>query len=181
MTFGTVLGYMSMATDVYRSVLRAIDCLPVRALLTVGKKFDRSMLGPIPANVRVEDWVDQADVLPHADVVMCHGGSGTAYGAMAAGVPVVVAPLFADQFDNGRRIAEAGAGLVVEPPPHGTGGVRRVIAEEDAPRLAQGIETVLSTISYRAQAQRIAREMAAAPTVDEVLDALMTGAVKRSS
>ena len=28
-TFGTVLGYMLMATDVYRSTLRAIDCLPV--------------------------------------------------------------------------------------------------------------------------------------------------------
>jgi UDP:flavonoid glycosyltransferase YjiC (YdhE family) len=180
-TFGTVLGYMSMAAGVYRSALRAIDGLPVRALLTVGRKFDRSTLGPIPANVRVEDWVDQADVLPHADVVVCHGGSGTAFGAMAAGVPVVVVPLFADQFDNGSRIAEAGAGLVVHPPAHNTGGVRRVIAQEDAPRLAQGIGTVLSTISYRRQARRIAREIAEAPTVDEVLDALMSGGVQRTS
>ena len=180
-TFGTVLGYMSMAAGVYRSALRAIDGLPVRALLTVGRQFDRSTLGPIPANVRVEEWVDQADVLPHADVVVCHGGSGTAFGAMAAGVPVVAVPLFADQFDNGRRIAEAGAGLVVEPPDHNTGHVRRVIAESDAPRLAQAIETVLSGISYRAQARRIAREIASAPTVDEVLDALMSGAVKGTS
>ena len=143
-------------------------------------KFDRSMFGPIPANVRVEDWVDQADVLPHADVVMCHGGWGTAFGAMAAGVPVVVAPLFADQFDNGRRIAEAGAGLVVEPRPHGTGGVRRVIAEEDAPRLAQGIERC-SARSHTGHRPNASPEIAVAPTVDEVLDALMTSAVKRSS
>ena len=180
-SFGTVLGYMSMATGVYRSALRAIGGLPVRALLTVGRKFDRSTLGPIPANVRVEEWVDQADVLHHADVVVCHGGSGTAFGALAEGVPVVVVPLFADQFDNGRRIAEAGAGLVVEAPTNDAGDVRKVITEEDAPRLALGIETVLDSTSYRAQAQRIAREIAAAPTVDEVLDGLLSSAVEGSS
>jgi hypothetical protein len=42
-----------------------------------------------------------------------HGGSGTADGALAAGVPVVVVRLFADQFENGRRLADGGAGLVV--------------------------------------------------------------------
>ena len=31
------------------------------------------------------------------------------------GVPVVVVPLFADQFENGGRVADRGAGLVIEP------------------------------------------------------------------
>lgn len=48
----------------------------------------------------------------HANVVVCHGGSGTAFGALAAGVPLIICPLFADQSSNGQLIASAGAGLV---------------------------------------------------------------------
>ena len=40
LTFGTVLGHMSMAADVYRTALRAVDGLPVRVLLTIGRKID---------------------------------------------------------------------------------------------------------------------------------------------
>ena len=46
---------------------------------------------------------------------MCHGGSGTTLGALAAGLPLVIVPLFADQPANAKRVAEVGAGLVVEP------------------------------------------------------------------
>ena len=176
-TFGTVLGYMSVAAGVYRGALKALEKLPVRALLTVGRQFDRSTIGPVPANVHVEAWVEQAEVLGQARLVVCHGGSGTAFGAMAAGIPVVVVPLFADQFENGRRIAAAGAGLVVEPEDHGGGGPRRVIAEEDAPRIAHGIEAVLGETSYLSRARRIAVEIARAPTVDDVLGALLTGSL----
>ncbi len=172
-TFGTVLGYMSMAAGVYRAALGALGGLPVRALLTVGRQFDRSKLGPIPTNVRVEAWVEQDDVLPHTEVVVCHGGSGTTFGALGAGVPVVAVPLFADQFDNARHIAEIGAGLVVDVPPDSS-GARRAVVEDDAARLAEGIEAVLGATSYRRQAQRIAHEMAMAPTIDEVLDSVLT-------
>ena len=46
---------------------------------------------------------------------LVHGGSGSTLGALAAGVPLVVMPLFADQPQNARRVAEVGAGLAVEP------------------------------------------------------------------
>jgi UDP:flavonoid glycosyltransferase YjiC (YdhE family) len=178
MTFGTVLGYMSMAAAVYRVALRAVDGLAVRCLLTVGRRFDREALGPVPDNVHVETWVDQADVLPLADVVLCHGGSGTAFGAVGAGVPVVAVPLFADQFENGRRIAAAGAGLVVEAGP-GADGSRRPLAEDDAPRIAAGIETVLADPSFRRRARALAAEMGAAPGAGSVLGALVDGALGR--
>jgi UDP:flavonoid glycosyltransferase YjiC (YdhE family) len=173
LTFGTVLGHMSIAAGVYRTALSAIAGVPVRALLTLGRRFDRSGLGPIPANVHVEAWVDEADVLAAADLVVCHGGSGTTFGALAAGVPVVVVPLFADQFENGRRVADGGAGLVVEATRTTDAPVRRLIGEEDAPRVAAGIMSALATPSYRRSARRIAAEMASARTVDEVLADLL--------
>ena len=40
-----------------------------------------------------------------------HGGFGTTLGALLAGVPQVVVPLFADQPSNAERIAAIGAGL----------------------------------------------------------------------
>lgn len=95
MTFGTVLGYMSIASRVYRAALRAVEHVEARVLLTVGNRFDPGALGPLPSHVHVEPWVDQDRVFPEADLVVCHGGSGTAFGALAAGVPLVTVPVFA--------------------------------------------------------------------------------------
>jgi UDP:flavonoid glycosyltransferase YjiC (YdhE family) len=173
MTFGTVLGHMSIAAAVYRSALAAVEGSGARILVTVGRRFGVSELGPLPNNVHVEAWVDQTDVVNEADLVVCHGGSGTVFGALAAGVPVVVVPVFADQFENGRRVAAAGAGLIVDAAPEGCGAPRRVITETDAPRIAAAIEAALGTTSYAQQARRVARDMAATPTVDAVLDTLL--------
>jgi hypothetical protein len=174
-TFGTVLGQMSIAAGVYQTLLAAVEGMPARVLLTVGRRFDRKTLGSVPAHVHVEAWIDQPTVLEHADLVVCHGGSGTVFGALAAGVPLVVVPLFADQFENGRRIAAAGAGLVVETPSEGKGGSRRPIDLRAAPRVIHGIKAVLRDASYRCQARSIATEMAASLRAEDVLARLLGG------
>jgi UDP:flavonoid glycosyltransferase YjiC (YdhE family) len=167
MTFGTVLGYMSIAAETYRMALKAVEPTSARVLLTVGRRFDAETLGPVPENVHVEPWIDQARALEHADLVVCHGGSGTTLAALAAGVPLVMVPLFADQFENARRIAATGAGRVVEVQ-IATGGARSINAAA-APQITQGIEDVLGNVTYRDRARAIAAEMAATPTVEEVL------------
>jgi UDP:flavonoid glycosyltransferase YjiC (YdhE family) len=109
-TFGTVaagLGY-----DPYRALLDAVDGLDVPVLLTTGDDLD---LGPVPPNVRVERWVPQPEALARASLVVCHGGSGTVLGTLAAGLPLIILPLFADQLSNARTLAAAGAARVVEP------------------------------------------------------------------
>lgn len=170
LTFGTVLGHMTIAADVYRAALGAVEGLGVRVLLTVGRRFDPAVLDPLPPGVHAEQWLDQAHVLPAADLVVCHGGSGTVYGALAAGVPVVVVPVFADQFENGRRVAATGAGLVVE----ADGGSRaRVVDERDAPRIRDAIQTVLATPGYRERAQAIAAGLRTTPSADHVLGGLV--------
>lgn len=168
-SFGTVLGHMSVAGDTFRTLLRAVATVEGRVLLTVGRHVDVALLGALPGNVHVEQWVDQAEVLPHADLVVCHGGSGTTFGALAAGVPVVVVPLFADQFANGARVARTGAGVVVGAERDAS---RRPLGRDDAPRIAAAIGAVLGSARHRERARRVAAEMAAAPTPDEVLDEL---------
>jgi UDP:flavonoid glycosyltransferase YjiC (YdhE family) len=174
-TLGTVLGHMTIAGDVYRTLLDAVAGLDVRVLLTVGRRFDATSLGRVPENVHVEAWVDQGQVLDQADLVVCHGGSGTVLGALAAGVPIVGVPLFADQFENARRIAAAGAGrsVTVTAEAGPSGGARQPIGAGDAPRISDAIEAVLADPAYRERADGIAAEMAAAPRADDVLDALL--------
>ena len=173
MTFGTVLGFMSIAAETYRMALQAVERMSARVLLTVGRRFDASTLGPVPANVHVEAWIDQARVLERADLVVCHGGSGTTLAALAAGVPLVTVPLFADQFENSRRIAAIGAGRVAQTQ-ISADGVRSIDAAA-APRITAGIEDVLGDATYRDRARGIAAEMAATPTVEEVLTRLLSG------
>ena len=175
MTFGTVLPYMSIANDVFRTAIDAVAGIEVRALLTVSRGFDRSSLEPIPANVHLEAWVDHAQVLAEADLVVCHGGSGTVFGALAHGVPVLVVPLFADQFENGRRVVESGAGLNIQAEHADDMSLRGSISAHRARQIADGIKRALATASYRLQASRIAAEMAATSPVDDVLDDLLTG------
>jgi UDP:flavonoid glycosyltransferase YjiC (YdhE family) len=172
-TFGTMVGGSSVEHAVYRAALDAVGGLPIRVLLTVGRATDIRALGGIPANVHVEAWVPQSDALAAATMVLCHGGSGTTFGTLAAGLPLVIVPMFADQPANARVVASAGAGLVVEPTgePEGRVGVP---APDDALRIRQAIESVLDDDSYRQAAQGLAAEMHALPTVDELLDELQS-------
>ena len=108
-----IAGGIERFRSIYRVALNAVAELPVRALLTTGKRLGPSVLGAIPPNVHVEAWVPQRDVLPRAAALVCHGGSGTLLGGLAAGLPMVVAGVGADQPHNGRLVARAGAGLAV--------------------------------------------------------------------
>jgi UDP:flavonoid glycosyltransferase YjiC (YdhE family) len=126
----------------------------VRVLLTVGRELDPEALGRAPDNVHVEPWVPQQDVLGHAAAVVCHGGSGSTLGALSAGLPTVVVPLFADQPENARRVAEVGAGLAVTP---------------DASSIREAVRQVLEEPSYREAAQGLAAEMRAQPAVDHAV------------
>ncbi len=159
-TFGTVLGSMDGLRATYRMALDALATLPVRALLTVGDAFPLEALGAIPPNVHVERFVPQDDVLPHAAAVLCHGGSGTVLGALGAGVPVVVAPMFADQPANAARVAAVGAGIALPERAESADEVRAAIAR------------VLGEPSFRVAARAVADEMAALPPVDEAPRAL---------
>lgn len=174
-TFGSVLGHLNEARSVYRAALAAVGELPIRVLMTTGHAFSADALEPVPANTRIEPWVPQDDVFASAQVVVCHGGSGTINGALASGVALVVCPLFADQTANADAVARAGAARTVRSrrPPD---GLLATLGNEDVPAISEAITSCLCDPSYGQAAQRIARTIASAPTLDEVVGAVVRAA-----
>jgi UDP:flavonoid glycosyltransferase YjiC (YdhE family) len=154
LTFGSVAPTMDFFPDVFRGAIDAFSALPIRVLVTVGRDRDPADLGRLPANVQVERWVPQREVMPHAAAMVCHGGSGTVTLALAAGVPMAVVPLFADQPSNARRVEEIGAGIALD------GGPQAVS------RLGDAVSKLLVDPAYRANAERVAEEMRSLPSVD---------------
>jgi UDP:flavonoid glycosyltransferase YjiC (YdhE family) len=150
-TFGSEVPRTERFPALYREVLAELKDVPARVLLTVGLHRDPAALGPLPANAHVERWVDQADVLPHAAAVVCHGGSGTVRASLTAGLPLVLVPFFADQPVNAKRAEELGAGIVLE----------------SSAGLAEAVRRVLSEPGFGASAQRVAAEVQALPSVEE--------------
>lgn len=166
-TFGSETAGVPTAAPIYPVALEAVAGLPARVLLTTGAPPEELGLRSPAEHVHLERWVPQADVLMQARAVVCHGGSGTTLGALAAGVPLVVTPLFADQPHNGRRVAAAGAGVVVEP--DDPAAMRSAI---DPATLTAAIAEVLEDEGYASAARAIAAEIEELPPADAAVGVL---------
>ncbi len=172
LTFGSRMAGRPGAAGLFRSAVTAVAPLGVQALLTVGPSTDPRELAPFPENVHVETWVDQDRVLPHSALVVCHGGSGTTYAALAHGVPVGFVPMFADQPANAAAVSQACAGRVLRPEDLGPKAQGLDPSSVTADELRDLVETMLDESSYRAGALALATEMAAQPTIGDVLGTL---------
>ena len=174
-TFGSVTAAMGLFPGLYRAVLEQLAALPVRVLMTLGTQGDPEALGTLPGNVCVERWWPQADVLPHADLVLGHGGFGTTQAALVAGVPQVVLPLFAsDQFLNAARVQAVGVGRAVVAADAADLPSAAVFPDgpEATAQVGDAVREVLGDPRWRARAQALAAEVPALPTTDEVVATL---------
>jgi rhamnosyltransferase subunit B len=68
---------------------------------------------PQAANILCRRYVDLGALLPHARLLVHHGGIGTTAQALRAGIPQIVIPKAFDQPDNAMRIAALRLGGVV--------------------------------------------------------------------
>jgi MGT family glycosyltransferase len=152
-----------------RRVLAALDGLGARVLVLTGLELDPSEV-PGGPGVRVQSYVPHTAVLPHAAVVISHGGMGSLLEAFRAGVPSVCVPLGRDQSDN--AAAAAGRGAAIALPGDATSG-----------RLRAAITEALTSPVLLDGARRMARVLAAcggAPAAaDEVEQVARSAALRQ--
>ena len=135
------LVYISLGTviidrpDFYRHCIEALKTEAVDVLISCGRAFDPAKLGSLPENVRVEQYVDQMEVLARADLFITHCGMNSASEGLYMGVPELLFPLTGEQNAVARRVAEMGAGRLLTKreasfAPGILGAVREVLASE---------------------------------------------------
>jgi UDP:flavonoid glycosyltransferase YjiC (YdhE family) len=165
---------------VWDAIAGAVSDLDADVLMTIGPATDRSLFDHVPANVRIERFIPQSQVLPRTAAIICHAGFNTLVGAFRAGVPAVCLPVAADQPFNAAACATAGAGINAAN--NSTSDVRGLMF--DPTTLVPGevraaIDAVLHEPGYREASARIGEEIRHMPSAGRVAQALETRLERR--
>ena len=164
-TLGTIFNVES--GDLFARFIAAAGNLDADVVISVGPYIDPAELGPVPRHIRIESYVDHAELLPRCDAVVCHGGSGTTISALALGVPLVLVPMGADQPDNADRCAALGVGLQLD------------ALTATPSELAAAIGAVLADTRYRERAGELATECRSLPPTGHAVDLIEEVATDR--
>lgn len=127
----------SVGNDLTAAMLNTFNGLHQRVIWKFGGSLpDVNM---ISKNIRIVDWMPQNDLLAHPQVklLVYHGGINGVYEAINHGVPMVLIPLFADQFFVSTRVHDKGMGRMLRLPE---------ITEEN---FKEAVVNVLTHVSYK--------------------------------
>ncbi len=111
---GSALVYLSLG-----SLGSADVSLMERLVESLGKTPHRFIVSKGPCHNDYEladnmwgaEFLPQTTILPEVDLVITHGGNNTTVEALHFGKPMIVLPLFWDQYDNAQRMDETGFGI----------------------------------------------------------------------
>jgi len=113
-TAGEALVYVSLGSlgsadvELMNRLVATLAETPHRYVVSKGPQHELIELAP---NMTGAEFLPQPAILPHADLVITHGGNNTVTESIHFGKPMVVLPLFWDQHDNAQRMAECGFGV----------------------------------------------------------------------
>ena len=164
-TLGTVFNNPAFELPFFPAVLEGLRQEPVDLVITVGPNVDPAILGEQPASVHVARYIPQHLLLPTVDLVVSHGGFGTVLAAVEHGVPMIVAPLGADQHLNAAGVERLGIGIVID-------------EDEVRPqRVREAVRAILGDPRYRERARRLRDVAARLPPPEaavEVIESLVS-------
>jgi MGT family glycosyltransferase len=111
---GCALIYLSLGSlgsadvDLMRRLVDVLGRTPHRYIVSKGPQASEYELA---ANMVGAEFLPQTTLIPQVDAVITHGGNNTTTEALHFGKPMVLLPLFWDQYDNAQRMHELGFGV----------------------------------------------------------------------
>ncbi len=103
------LGSLGSAdVELMRRVISVLATTPYRFIVSKGPLHEEIELAP---NMWGAEFVPQTTIIPQVDLVITHGGNNTTTEALHFGKPMILLPLFWDQYDNAQRVHEKGYGV----------------------------------------------------------------------
>ncbi|MBU3156563.1 macrolide family glycosyltransferase [Clostridium estertheticum] len=148
--------------EFYESCFKAFGDMDVEIIMSVGKSIDVNTFKSIPSNFVVKNYVSQLEVLKQADLFITHGGMNSTNEGLYYDVPLILIPQFADQPFVARRVAELGAGIIIEKD--------KVTTEI----LKQSVVKIFSDNNFRRNSEKIGKSLREAggykKAVDEIFN-----------
>jgi len=157
--------FLSARDDVLERIVSAFREKPASLIVASGATEPATLRLVEPRHL-VRDHLPQADVLPHCDLVICHGGNNTVTESLEAGVPLLVAPFASDQFAGAADVCRAGVGDALDPNEATPSEIARraaTLLAGDAPDRAAAVGTELRKRPGRSLAADLLIRMARAP------------------
>jgi MGT family glycosyltransferase len=127
----------------FERIMKALDHPDYQVIISAGASFDRLQKKPVPANVLLFRSVPQSELLPKIDLFISHGGNNSINESLAAGKPIIVAPVGGEQGDNAERIVYLELGNRVE------------IATVGESQIKNAVESIRTNETIVAQAHKI--------------------------
>ncbi|AXI80322.1 macrolide family glycosyltransferase [Peterkaempfera bronchialis] len=99
--------------DLLRACAEAFDGADWQVVMTLGRGGERPWRHSLPPHVETHEWLPHPAVLPHADILVCHGGMGSIMEALYFATPVVAVPQVLELSLSAQRLADLGLGRMV--------------------------------------------------------------------
>ncbi|GGO74106.1 glycosyl transferase family 1 [Nonomuraea cavernae] len=98
----------SSDVELMQRVIDVLATTPHRFIVSKGPLHEEIKLAD---NMWGAEFLPQTKIIPLCDLVITHGGNNTTTEALHFGKPMILLPLFWDQYDNAQRVHELGYGV----------------------------------------------------------------------
>jgi MGT family glycosyltransferase len=159
------LGSLGSAdVSLMRRLVAVLADTPHRYIVSKGPQHAEFELA---SNMWGAEFLPQTKIVPLVDLVITHGGNNTTTEAFHFGKPMIVLPLFWDQYDNAQRVDETGFGVRLP---------TYAFADDD---LRDAIDRLLGDVDLRGRMARIGAEIRAKDGVAKAADAIEATGLSR--
>lgn len=140
---GSMIKISSMPQEKLDAILNVIGSIPRKVIW----KWEADKLPRKLDNVMARKWLPQFDVMNHPNVkgYFGHGGLLGLSEGVYVGLPMILMPMFGDQFHNSAAVKTRGAAVVIE---------YNNLSEQT---LRHAVDEIFNNTSYRENAQKLSK------------------------